>query len=480
MKRGFRHGLLLLAAALPVLVACPEENLIDDASFDQWCGKKLCSWTTDRGRVERAPSWHPDDHAVSFVETPTRISQLSVADAVDCLRFDMIADVDAEARMALKLDFNDDGIIDFDQEVPAVRWQSVQFVVRAPVSYLNVRYILEKRGQGRAILGQVRAVEEYECKGVRIELADGSKCAVDASCASDSCVEGVCNDCGSRGCGLGESCNRDKDCAEGTCAAGLCSDCAKDGSCPALTRCDADDQCGSGACVDNLAPSSVDYPVGCGKCDSDADCGGFEGACAEGECLLCPQSPLGQHCGECEQDADCGEAKACLKGFCSACRTSDDCAEGEACRYQDRFDALSRVCTSEVGSQALPQGALCESDEECKSGTTCGGGQDAPKRCGVACAPLFPEQALCTGDSVCLVPGVLSRGLGVDPIPTSSWNSPGARVATCYPLSYDTLSCVSHDQCQGGACCKGKCDAGASFNLLTGACRDEDPNRSTE
>jgi hypothetical protein len=481
MKRGFEHSLLLLALAAPALAACIEEDIIENASFDRWCGTSLCSWTTDRGRIERVPSWHREDYAVSFVKTPTRISQLSNAEPVACLHFDMMADVAAEAGMVMKLDFNDDGIIEFDQEIPAVRWQSVKFVVRAPESYVNARFIVEKLGKGRAVLGQVAVRAESDCEGPRIELVNGSSCAADASCASKACVEGLCSACAEEGCATGQGCKRDADCASGACAGELCSDCAKDGSCPVLARCDADKQCESGACVENLAPSSVAYPVSCGPCKNDADCGGDENSCVEGQCKSCDRSPLGQHCGECRRDADCGAGKTCLNGFCSSCGTDADCSDGETCRYQDKFDALVRACTSDEAPRALPRGALCENSEECGAETWCGGRANEPKRCGVACEAAFSDDApRCPADTTCIRAGVLLRE-GLDPLPNQAWEKdPGARVATCYPFLHEGEACVSHEQCPLGACCDGKCDWSSGFNPRSGACTDRDGITITE
>src|SRR5262245_4478984 len=103
-----------------VLLACEDTNLINNPSFDLWCGGSLCGWQLDAGQIARVATWHEKDYGLSFEQTPTQISQLSLADPVRCLRFELIADVEPEAQLALLLDFNDDGVIDSEQRVPAV------------------------------------------------------------------------------------------------------------------------------------------------------------------------------------------------------------------------------------------------------------------------------------------------------------------------------------------------------------------------
>ena len=86
---GFRHTSFArpldepTATARPALAATPitplamETNLIDNPSFDHWCGDDLCDWETVSGKIERVGSWHERDYAVSFVEQGTRITQVS-------------------------------------------------------------------------------------------------------------------------------------------------------------------------------------------------------------------------------------------------------------------------------------------------------------------------------------------------------------------------------------------------------------------
>src|SRR4051812_606928 len=104
---------ILFVALLGSLLAGCETNLIDNPSFDRWCGEDLCDWTTEAGKIERVGSWHKKDYAVSFLEPDTRISQLSTDTVPNgCIRFEMIADVDPLARLTLEIDYQDDGKVD--------------------------------------------------------------------------------------------------------------------------------------------------------------------------------------------------------------------------------------------------------------------------------------------------------------------------------------------------------------------------------
>jgi hypothetical protein len=158
--RALKVCLLSLSAWL---VGC-ETSLLDDPSFDRWCGEQLCDWDVEVGQIERVGSWHKRDYAVSFLEAPTRISQLSrLFVANSCLRFDLIADVDASARMVLRVDYNDDGIAEEEQYVNEADWQTTSFVIHTPRSFGKVRFSFEKQGEGRAVLAQMWVDTDSSC-----------------------------------------------------------------------------------------------------------------------------------------------------------------------------------------------------------------------------------------------------------------------------------------------------------------------------
>ncbi len=464
MTKSLARTLLFLLSIGSVCVACFDDNLVNNPSFDLWCGDHLCSWSTEQGRVERVATWHDRDYGVSFVATPTRLSQLSKAAPVDCMRFDMIADVDAAARLSLSLDFNDDGKVDFEQAVPSVRWKSVQFVVRTPGDYASVRFALEKRGQGKAVLAQLRVVSETEhCTGERLELRDGSRCTTDASCASGGCIEQECSACTASGagggtCGEGAGCHTDEQCAGGFCAGGECQQCAGVGACDALSPCDTAGQCASGSCVPQFSPSRVHEPVACLHCMVNGDCG-KGGVCNDGACSWCTNEPLGSHCAACTSDTECGSGGFCLAGLCAGCRSSADCGEGTTCRYRDRFDAEQRECLAGEALRELPRGALCESADECAQGLGCGASRGEPRRCGIACEL---DAEVCGKDALCARPGLVEiDSLIIEAYhPLPAWTDDAGRVATCFPLVRATATdqrCSLQAQCELGACCEGQC-----------------------
>lgn len=196
------RGAWLLIAALQ-LGACADDDpggTTVESSFDTWCGKVLCDWDTDRGQIEPVPTWHTADLGVSFVSTSSQISQLLTTSVTRCFLFDMIARVETEARLVLRLDFNDDQLIDFEQLVPDVPWETWPFVVQAPIEYDGVRFILHKQGEGLAVVAQLRVLDQGDCAGDPLTLQAGSPCQSGAVCKSGSCAGGLCQQCAEGAC----------------------------------------------------------------------------------------------------------------------------------------------------------------------------------------------------------------------------------------------------------------------------------------
>lgn len=191
VARGY---LLALLVTLGCSDSGRENDALIDPSFDDWCERNLCDWTTRQGRIEPATTWHVSDLGVSFVETPTEISQLleKEVEVGGCLLFDTIADVAPEADVSILLDFNDDGFQEEEQRITGVRWRSVTFPVRTPVAYQGLRVSVIKRGAGRAILALMRIIPQSNCTSAALTLKDGSKCSQDAVCTSGLCLEGRC------------------------------------------------------------------------------------------------------------------------------------------------------------------------------------------------------------------------------------------------------------------------------------------------
>jgi len=204
-----RHTLVVLAVGLAtVAIGC--EEVIDDPAFRLWCGDNLCSWHTDEGSIRRAPTWHENDYGVELLGAPTTLSQVATS-VPDCIEFSMMADVDASAQVTLGIDFNNDGAVDHEEPIPAVRWREVKSLVRAPGVYSGIRFLIRKKGAGHAVVALVRAQSSTLCTTPPLELHDlplGSTCAPErngADCRSGVCCAapvtffgprgGVCSEC---------------------------------------------------------------------------------------------------------------------------------------------------------------------------------------------------------------------------------------------------------------------------------------------
>jgi len=151
---------------------CGKTHFIDDSGFDLWCDDQLCSWDVETGNVVQASSWHKGDFAVEFVGDDVVISQVSMDEATTCLRFEVLADIDEDARVFLSMDFFDDGIVDYEQELGHVRWERLVHLVAVPATWDSVRFTLRKDGPGRARLAQIEATADTECVGAPLEIED--------------------------------------------------------------------------------------------------------------------------------------------------------------------------------------------------------------------------------------------------------------------------------------------------------------------
>lgn len=186
------HTAIAFGVACLWACAADPDDLIENWSFDAWCGADLCDWTTEQAGIERTHSWHRKDAAVSFVATGARISQLLPRAPERCFLFDTMADVDPRSNLKLLLDFNADGVADSEHHLAAVSWTRVPIIIATPVEYENVRFILQKQGVGRAVLAQLRAVPTDDCDPTPLKLEDHSRCTLDAVCGSGRCAEGTC------------------------------------------------------------------------------------------------------------------------------------------------------------------------------------------------------------------------------------------------------------------------------------------------
>ena len=189
-----RSARFMYVVALAGVLACSADDDDDlDESFDDWCDASPCGWTKDRGAIEPVRTWHRKDLAVSFLSTPTEISRLIPGAPAACFLVEAVADVELQAQLSLRINFNEDSVVDYDQQFVAVSWQRTSFVINAPISYSQTRVILRKDGVGRAVLAALRIAALPSCSGQPGLLYDGSRCELDEVCMSGRCSASTCS-----------------------------------------------------------------------------------------------------------------------------------------------------------------------------------------------------------------------------------------------------------------------------------------------
>ncbi|HOX43422.1 MAG TPA: hypothetical protein PK668_07485 [Myxococcota bacterium] len=322
-------ALLASAVALGGWSSC-EPSLIEDPSFDLWCGQSLCAWQLEAGEVRRVSTWHPADAGVELVGDPAAISQLLGISSrdVSCLRFETLAQVDADASVTLEMDFLDDGSVDYRTPVAGNDWAAVSYLITPPSWYRDVRLGLRKTGPGRAVLAHLRVTESSECSDSPLPLPDrplGANCLNDAECA-----DGLC--------GVAIFPYASEDAAPGVCGA-----CRDDAACAAGEVCGAD-------------PTPVGFAAACG--------------------------PAGRHVlGErCLVDGECATGVCCLSVCAECCPEIAPCADGGACLAAALPEPLPAFSWLGMPAQCDPRegegaaGAVCLVDEDCQSGSCQGSG----------------------------------------------------------------------------------------------------------
>jgi hypothetical protein len=196
-----RIAMALLALVAGVgIAAC--DDVLNDPTFRMWCGENLCQWKTEKGRIQKAPTWHRSDFGVELVETPTAISQDVTGRSPGCLEITMVADVDPSAQVTVSVDFNRDGSAEFEAPIAATNWRESKTQVTAPRVYDGLRFTISKKGTGRAVLAQMRvqAKQAHECSAppvVQKDLPLGTPCFLGdpKACGSGVCCDGLCAEC---------------------------------------------------------------------------------------------------------------------------------------------------------------------------------------------------------------------------------------------------------------------------------------------
>jgi hypothetical protein len=270
--RAAQFALLAALGSLGLGAKGCDGDLVDDPTFHEWCGESLCAWKLEQGSVRKAPTWHPKDYGVEFVDTPTAISQ-DVDDRPACLLFTTMADVDVSAELWLEIDFNRDGVVDYTQPIAATGFRVAENEIPAPLFYDGFRIVLRKKGEGHAVLAQIRVQQKKNCAGdapVLHDLPLGATCSMadQDSCTSGVCCSSVCSECCDEkgigqtlpdggdvgnpetGCAAGGVCKRRADGLRGPSflqsVPEQCNPGAKDR--PSGSICLANDDCASGAC----------------------------------------------------------------------------------------------------------------------------------------------------------------------------------------------------------------------------------------
>jgi len=342
---------LVFAAATIVFLGgaddggCGRPPIINNNGFDLWCGDNLCYWQVDKGRIAPAPTWHDEDRAVDMIGDAVAISQVSDITNLDyrCIEFKLLANIEPTATVNIEMDIYDDGIVDWRQPLPASEWSPYSYLVLLPTNYQGVRFRITKAGSGRALLAQIAAESGgSQCAGMTPLLIDGqpdgAACGWTIECASGFCNAPQWPSDAPATCG---ACKTDTDCAFDQ----VCGTVAPQqgfldlyrGCVPAFShqlgeRCISDNECGSGACCENV----------CSTCCGDIGCDPGE-SCERVETSgvqqfwstphQCDPQAGGANTGdECLVHADCasgvcrgsGDLKVCeLDG--RLCEASSDC-----------------------------------------------------------------------------------------------------------------------------------------------------------
>ncbi len=312
----------VFASCLLLLTGCQQPGALDNADFNLWCGKSLCSWKTEQGTTLRVPTWDAQDYGVELVGKPVVISQLANLSALNgpCLKFSIVGNVETRAQVQLELDFDDDGILDYREGIPGVRWQRLDLLVMLPTQpYDSVKVSLDKQGSGTAVFAGLHADGAKSCEGDPIQLShlgSGEWCAQDADCASGHCNDAAFKQAGRAG------------------TQPTCGDCMTDADCPAGTV-----------------------------------CGVSKGGASTSPFLACV-SPGSAPNGEgCISDRECAHGH-CRDGLCGECTTADDCGSGQTCGSASNPDGGHFFSGCVVpGNQ--PNGSKCTSVNDCASGNCC-------------------------------------------------------------------------------------------------------------
>ncbi len=249
-------------------------DIAQDPTFRDWCGATLCAWKLEAGQIRPAPTWNANDLGVSFVATPTAISQATTESSAKCILFTSVANIDPAAGMTLAVDFDSDGSAEYTAPLGSAQWSRVQTEITAPAAYQGITFTIRKAGTGTAILAEVRIQETTGCSAPPAAIAAGSlvlgeKCASSGECAAGLTCAGDSSDMLCAQCSASQACAGSVACT--TRSVLLPSQCGPgEGLGKSGDPCLAGSDCQSGACDGATPVSLVDDG---GACDFDAALG---------------------------------------------------------------------------------------------------------------------------------------------------------------------------------------------------------------
>ncbi len=179
-----RLFVLLVVSLSCALFATGCDDVISDPNFHTWCGDQLCSWKLESGEIRKAATWHPKDFGVELLDGsgPSHVTAISqrVDKSPTCLEFSVIADVAAEAQVTVGVDFGADGTIEYEQPIAALGFREQKTQITAPLNYVGLKFIITKKGSGRAVLAQMDVRSKTDCTAAPLQLkpqAIGTRCS---------------------------------------------------------------------------------------------------------------------------------------------------------------------------------------------------------------------------------------------------------------------------------------------------------------
>ncbi|MGB8224684.1 MAG: hypothetical protein WCF10_18990 [Polyangiales bacterium] len=141
-------------------------DIIDDAGFQFWCGDQLCAWTLEEGAVRKVTTWHEHDYAVELVGAPVILSQRATESSPSCVRIEIIADAEESAMLSIAIDVDGNGLNDWGARIFGEGFQSMAWELRGDIApHAGSIFTLTKKGEGRAVVAQLRASSECEGDG---------------------------------------------------------------------------------------------------------------------------------------------------------------------------------------------------------------------------------------------------------------------------------------------------------------------------